>query len=153
MTLSTNGMEIWTTCLECNVSGQSIPHEYIHIFEHIDRQVQSVSEHISSEMRVQHSQQQCTMCGGQMDLQTPFVKAPKIISLILDARCKINIDNKIKIMNQNGRNTILDLRELIYFGNFYFVSTVITTDERIWYNDGKFMGHMSTFDGRFAVCI
>ena len=42
-----------------------------------------MTEHISSEMRVQHSQQQCTMCGGQMNPQTSFVKAPKIISVIL----------------------------------------------------------------------
>ena len=68
---------------------QSIPHECIHIFEHIDRQIQSVTEHISSEMRVQHSQQQCTMCGGQMDPQTSFVKAPKIILVIPCWNCNL----------------------------------------------------------------
>ena len=50
-------------------------------------------------------------------------------------------------MNQNGGNTIFDLIGLVYFGNFHFVSTVITTDEKIWYNDDKFISHISTFDG------
>lgn len=49
-------------------------------------------------------------------------------------------------MNQNGGNTTLDLRGLVYFGNFHFASTVITTDEKIWYNDSKFISHISTFD-------
>ena len=147
MLKSNNGMEIWTTCLECNIPKQTISHEDICTFEHIDRQVESITELICSEMRVQHSLQCCTMCGGEMDPQTTFVKAPEIISVILDARCKITIDKTIKTMNPNGRNTILYLRGLVYYGGFHFVCRVITMNERIWYNDGKSMGHISTVDG------
>ena len=82
-----------------------------------------------------------------MDPYASFVKAPNIISVILDSRCKITIDKTIKIMNQNGRNTILYLKGLIYFGNFHFVARVITSDKRIWYNDGRSMGRVSTLDG------
>ena len=82
-----------------------------------------------------------------MDPQTTFVKAPKKISVILDARCKITIDKTIKIMNQNGRNTILYLRELVYYGGFHFVGRVVTMDERIWYIDVKSMACISTVDG------
>ena len=147
MLKSNNGMEIWTTCLECNIPKQTISHEEICTFEHIDRQVQNTTELIHSEMRVKHSPQYCTMSSGQMDPHTTFVQAPKIISVILDARCKIIVDKTIKIMNQNGRSTILYLRGLVYYGDFHFVCRVITTGERIWYNDGKSMGHTSTVDG------
>ena len=50
-------------------------------------------------------------------------------------------------MNRNGRNTILNLRGLIYFENFHFVSWVIDTDGEIWYNDGRSMGCISVIDG------
>ena len=147
MLRSNNGMEIWTTGLKCNVPKQTISHEDICTFEDIDRQVQSVTKLICLGMRVRRSPQNCTICGGQMDPHTTFVKAPKIISVILDASCKITIDKTIKIMNQNGRNTILHLKGLAYYGDFHFVCRVITMDERIWYNDGKSMGHISTVDG------
>ena len=75
-----------------------------------------------------------------MDPHTTFVKAPKIISVILDASCKITIDKTIKIMNQNRRNTISHLRGLAYYVDFHFVCRVVTMDERIWYNDGKING-------------
>ena len=81
-----------------------------------------------------------------MDICNSFVKAPKIISVILNTNCKIIIDKTMKIMNQNGRNTILNLRGLIYIENFHFVCRVVSMDERICHNDGKAMGCISTID-------
>ena len=109
-------VEIWTTCLEYNIPKQTISHEDICTFEHIDRQVWSITELICSEMRVRCSPQDCTICRGQMDPHTTFVKVPKIISVILDARWKITINKTIRIMNQNGRNTIIFERVGILWG-------------------------------------
>ena len=144
---ATHGAQLWTKCLECDMPRLTISHEYIYTVEHIDRQVQSVAELIHSGMKIRCTPQCCTTCGGQMDLHNSFVKAPKIISVIFNTSCKITIDKTIKIMNQHGRNTILNLRWLVYFENFHFVCRVVSIDERIWYNDGKAMGRISTIDG------
>ena len=50
-------------------------------------------------------------------------------------------------MNKTGRNTILNLQGLIYYADFHFVSRVIDVQGRLWCNDGRMMGHMSTIDG------
>ena len=57
-----------------------------------------------------------------MDKYTSFVNAPEFIPVIVDSGCKIYVDKIIIIMNQNGRNTILKLRGLVYFEDFHFVS-------------------------------
>ena len=102
MLKATHGTHLWTKCLECDVTRLTISHEYIYTVEHIDRQVQSVTELIYSGMKIQCTPQHCTTCGGQMDICNSFVKAPKIISVILNTNCKITIDKTMKIMNQNG---------------------------------------------------
>ena len=78
-----------------------------------------VIELIHSGMKIQCTPQHCTTCGGQMDLSNSSVKAPKITSVILNTNCKMTIDKTMKIMNQNGRNTISNLRGLVYFENFH----------------------------------
>ena len=50
-------------------------------------------------------------------------------------------------MNQNGRNMVLNLRGLLYFEDFHFVSWTVDIDGVIWYNDGRSMGFVSTIDG------
>ena len=65
-----------------------------------------------------------------------FVKAPKLISVFIDAQQRININKNVKLMNKTGRNTILNLRGLIYYADFHFVSRVINVQGRLWYNDG-----------------
>ena len=147
MLKATHCTQLWTKCLECDVPILNISHEHIYTVEHIDRQVQSVTEPIHSGMKILCTPQHCTMCGGQMDICNSFLKAPKIISVILNTNFKMTIDKTVKIMNQNGGNTILNLRGLVYFENFHFVCGVVSMDERIWYNDGKTMGHISTIDG------
>jgi len=37
---------------------------------------------------------------------------------------------------QEGRTVVLDVRGLIYHGNFHFTSRIIGTDGIVWYHDG-----------------
>jgi hypothetical protein len=59
----------------------------------------------------------------------------------------VSVDKYVRIKSQNGKNTVLNLRGLIYYKNFHFTCRVVDLDGKIWYNDGKSMGRSSTIDG------
>lgn len=147
MISSIHGTQIWSRCLTCDVPTTMIAHQYIYTFEHVDGQIQSTSELVRSVTRDRRNVTSCAACGGQMDVSAGFVKAPKIISVLINPRHNINIDKTVKIMNRNKRNTILQLRGLMYFEDFHFVSRIVDVQGKLWYNDGKAMGRISTIDG------
>jgi len=37
---------------------------------------------------------------------------------------------------QEGKTVVLDVRGLIYYGDFHFTSHIIGTDGIVWYHDG-----------------
>lgn len=79
-----------------------------------------------------------------------FVSAPKLLSVILDTNHKIKIDKVVKVMNKNGRNTVLNLTGLVYYDENHFVSRVIDKKHKVWYNDGLTMGRLSSMDGALS---
>lgn len=82
-----------------------------------------------------------------MDVYRQHVNAPLIVSVIVDPNVKIRIDKTIRILNQNGRHTLLKVCGLIYFEDYHFVARIIDADGNIWYNDGKSNGRLSSNDG------
>jgi len=49
---------------------------------------------------------------------------------------EISIVSKTLIFEQEGETVVLDVRRLIYHGNFHFTSCIIQTDGIVWYHDG-----------------
>jgi hypothetical protein len=47
----------------------------------------------------------------------------------------IKVSKTLKFQ-QEGENVVLDIRGLIYLGDFHFTSRIIGTDGILWYHDG-----------------
>lgn len=147
MLSSTHGTQVWTRCLACNVSSVVTTDAYIYTFDHIDNRVKSTSELVRTGIKLRRNLPPCAACGGQIDRSAVFEKAPRIVSVLINPAYRLKVDRSVKIMNHSGRNTIVHLRGLIYFEDFHFVCRVVDAQGRIWYNDGKAMGRISTMDG------
>ena len=50
---------------------------------------------------------------------------------------------------QDGETVVLDVRGLIYHGNFHFASCIIGTDGIVWYHDGLTTGSSCENEGNF----
>jgi hypothetical protein len=50
---------------------------------------------------------------------------------------------------QEGETVVLNVRGLIYYGNFHFTSCIIGTDAIVWYHDGMTTGSNCENDGDF----
>ena len=96
-----------------------VAQEYVNVKDHINKTDQTISDLIHSAMEIRDLLGICKYWNSQLDQHAGLVKAPNIITFIINLIKKIGIDKTIKIMNKNGRNTILNLRSLIYFVNFH----------------------------------
>ena len=144
---STHGLYVWSRCIVCGMVVEELGHWHMLTFEHINRGAMTTSEIMRKGMRTRCYILPCSTCGGQMQDSADFVKAPKLISIFIDAQQRININKNAKLMNKTSRNTILNLWGLIYYADFHFVLWVINVQGRLWYNDGWMMGHMLTIHG------
>ncbi|KIM78557.1 hypothetical protein PILCRDRAFT_75281, partial [Piloderma croceum F 1598] len=50
---------------------------------------------------------------------------------------------------QEGETVVLDVRGLIYHGDFHFTSRIIGTDGMVWYHDGMTTGSSCENEGDF----
>jgi len=56
--------------------------------------------------------------------------------LIFEINSKnIKLSKTLKF-EQEGETVVLDVRGLIYHGDFHFTSRIIGTDDIVWYHDG-----------------
>jgi hypothetical protein len=89
----------------------------------------------------------CAKCGQQMNSTRNFVAPPKIIAISVDYNNRVEIDKQIRLKAENDRNTVLHLRGLIYFGEFHFVSRIITLDGKVWFHNGMTTGSSCIYEG------
>jgi hypothetical protein len=50
---------------------------------------------------------------------------------------------------QEGETVVLDVRGLIYHGDFHFTSLIIRIDGNVWYHDGMITGSSCQNEGDF----
>lgn len=150
MLRSSNCTQVWTKCIVCDIPRTSLADGYVNSVEHTDKRAKTTSELINKGIQIRHPPLICGSCGGQMNRCHMFVSAPKLLSVILDTNHKIKIDKVVKVMNKNGRNTVLNLTGLVYYDENHFVSRVIDKKHKVWYNDGLTMGRLSSMDGALS---
>ncbi|KIM80402.1 hypothetical protein PILCRDRAFT_73196 [Piloderma croceum F 1598] len=73
--------------------------------------------------------------------------APSVLVFEINSR-KIKVSKTLKF-EQEGETVVLDVRGLIYHGDFYFTSRVIGTDGMVWYHDGMTTGSSCENEGDF----
>jgi hypothetical protein len=60
----------------------------------------------------------------------------------------IKVSKTLKF-EQEGETVVLDVRGLIYHGDFHFTSRIIGTDGIVWYHDGMTTGSSCENEGDF----
>jgi hypothetical protein len=75
--------------------------------------------------------------GLQKDsIRSPTVPVAQCKVLIFEINSKnIKLSKTLKF-EQEGETVVLDVRGLIYHGDFHFTSRIIGTNGNIWYHDG-----------------
>src|SRR6266481_7779075 len=63
-----------------------------------------------------------------------FKSAPSVLVFEINSR-NIKVSETLKF-KQEGETVVLDVKGLIYHGDFHFTSCIIGTDGIVWYHDG-----------------
>jgi len=67
-----------------------------------------------------------------------FKTIPSVLVFEINSR-NIKISKTLKF-EQEGETVVLNVRRLIYHGDFHFTSRIIGTDGIVWYHDGMTTG-------------
>src|ERR1700736_6350351 len=76
----------------------------------------------------------CPDCSSALTQPINFKSAPNVLVFEINSR-NIKISKTLKFV-QNGETVVLDVRGLIYHGDFHFTSRIIGADGIVWYHDG-----------------
>jgi hypothetical protein len=91
--------------------------------------------------------QRCPQCFSAMMQPISFKSAPSMLVFEINSR-KIKVSKTLKF-EQDGEIVVLDVRGLIYHGDFHFTSRIIGTDGIVWYHDGMTTGSSCQNEGDF----
>ena len=96
------------------------------------------------------SRQRCPECSKKKLVSSIYYdKVPNLLVLEYP-----NIELKIShqlTFRDNGEDTVLYLRGIIYHGGYHFTSHIMSTEGDIWYHDGINTGEHCIEDGKFDV--
>ena len=91
--------------------------------------------------------ERCPQCFSEMMQPISFKTAPSVLVFEINTR-NIKVSKTLKF-EQEGEMVVLDVRGLIYHGDFHFTSRIIGTDGIVWYHDGMTTGSNCENDGCF----
>ena len=75
------------------------------------------------------------------------MSAPNVLVFEINSK-NIKISKTLKFV-QDGETVVLDVRGLIYHGDFHFTSRIIGNDNNVWYHDGMTTGSTCENQGDF----
>jgi hypothetical protein len=76
-----------------------------------------------------------------------FKTVPSVLVFEINTR-NIKVSKTLRF-EQEGKTVILNVRGLIYHGDFHFTSRIIGTNGIVWYHDGMITGSNCENDGDF----
>ena len=76
-----------------------------------------------------------------------FKSTPSVLIFEINSR-NIKVSKTLKF-EQEGEFEVLDVRGLIYHGDFHFTSCIIGNDGIVWYHDGMTTGSSCENEGDF----
>ena len=95
MLASSHGTQVWVNCTMCSAPMTSTAHEHMYTFECIDYNSQTISDLVQSGMKRHCTGSSCMACGKQMEKYLGFVKAPIIISVLVDPGHRVSVDKYV----------------------------------------------------------
>ena len=78
--------------------------------------------------------EKCLHCSSAMIQPISFKSIPSVLVFEINSR-NIEVSKTLKF-EQEGDTVVLDIRGLIYYGDFHFTSCIIVSDGVVWYHDG-----------------
>jgi len=91
--------------------------------------------------------EECPDCSCALKQPISFKSAPNMLVFEINSK-KIKISKTLKFV-QDSEPVILEVRGLIYHGDFHFTSRIIGNDNNVWYHDGMTTGSTCKNEGDF----
>ena len=91
--------------------------------------------------------ERCPQCFSAMMQPISFKTIPSVLVFEINSK-NIKVSKTLKF-EQEGETVVLEVRGLIYHGDFHFTSRIIGTDGIVWYHDGMTTGSSCENEGDF----
>jgi len=91
--------------------------------------------------------EECPYCSYTLKQPISFKSAPNVLVFEINSK-NIKISRSLKFV-QDSETVVLDVRELIYHGDFHFTSHINGNDNKVWYHDGMTSGSTCENEGDF----
>src|SRR5882762_6372472 len=123
-------------CTNCEYSEPSIDDSLEFVLHEKDDSQKSTSQWLGSLEHETH--ERCPQCLSALMQPISFKTIPSVLVFEINSR-NIKVSKTLKF-EQEGETVVLDVRGLIYHGDFHFTSRIIGTDGIVWYHDGMTTG-------------
>jgi hypothetical protein len=132
-------------CTNCEYSEPSIDDRLEYVLHEKDDAPKSTSHWLGSLEHETH--ERCPQCFSAMMQPISFKSVPSVLVFEINSK-NIKVSKTLKF-EQGGETVVLDVRGLIYHGEFHFTSRIIGTDGIVWYHDGITTGDSCENEGNF----
>jgi hypothetical protein len=130
-------------CTNCDYKGPEKDSRHGYVVSSVEVTSASTSKWLAD---LGHSaQRSCPECLSDMRRHLFYKDPPDVLVLDYPGE-NIRTSHKIVFDSDDGHVT-LNLRGIIYLGNYHFTSRVICTDGSVWYHDGQ-KGHICHEEGQ-----
>src|SRR5258705_7083022 len=129
----------------CEYSEPSIDDSLEFVLHEKDDSQKSTSQWLGSLEHETH--ERCPQCLAALMQPISFKTIPSVLVFEINSR-NIKVSKTLKF-EQEGETVVLDVRGLIYHGDFQFTSHIIGTDGIVWYHDGVTAGSSCEIEGDF----
>ena len=132
-------------CTNCEYSEPSVDDRLEFVLYEKEYMPKSTSKWLGS---LEHeTQEKCPHCFSAMVQPVNFKSTPSVLVFEINSR-NIKVSKTLKF-EQEGETVVLDVRGLIYHGDFHFTSRIIGNDGMVWYHDGMTTGSSCENEGDF----
>ena len=119
-------------CTSCEYSEPPINDRLEFVLHEKEDMPKSICKWLGSLEHETH--EKCPHCFSAMTQPISFKSIPSVLVFEINSR-NIKVSKTLKF-EQEGETVVLDVRGLIYHGDFHFTSRIIGNDGMVWYHDG-----------------
>jgi len=132
-------------CTNCEYSEPCIDDRLDFVLHNTENMPKSTSHWLGSLEHETH--ERCSQCFSEMMQPINFKSTPSVLVFEINSR-NIKVNKTLKF-EQEGETVVLNVRRLIYHGDFHFTSCIVGTDGIVWYHDDMITGSSCENEGDF----
>jgi hypothetical protein len=135
-------------CIDCNNETSTIDSQASYVIHCPSTFVGTTAEFFSQVLLHQQSSR-CTLCNEKTYKLTQFHKSPPLLILAMNNNAKLEISKKMDIQISKVIANY-KLKGIVYLGNFHFTCRLITSNDRVWFHDGRITARRCCEEGHFS---